>query len=151
VRVLALDLGESRIGVAVSDTSGILASPYAVVERSGDRRSDRVRISELVDETGAERVVVGLPLSLSGREGRAALAAREEIEALRLVLGIPVETVDERLTTVEAARRRRERLEPRVEPRRRGRTPRRLGRAGIDAEAAAILLAAWLDSHRGAG
>src|SRR5439155_14363676 len=99
VRVVGLDLGARRIGVAVSDPTGTLASPYEVVERSSRVYED---IRRIVEETGAERVVVGLPLSLDGRSGAAADAATEEAEALRAVLPVPVELYDERLTTVTA-------------------------------------------------
>jgi putative Holliday junction resolvase len=134
MRVLALDLGERRIGVALSDSSGTLASPYTVIERSGSPDADRQAVAKLVEESRAEQVVVGLPVSLSGSEGPAAASAREEARLLAALVGVPVDLTDERLTTVEAARRRRDR----------GRS----GRQGIDAEAAAILLENWLASRR---
>ncbi len=134
MRVLALDLGARRIGVALSDSTGTLATPYTVIERSGDPAADRRVVARLVEESGAERLVVGLPVGLSGADGAAATAAREEARLLAAVVGVPVEMADERLTTVEAARRRRAR----------GRS----GRGGIDAEAAAVLLESWLASHR---
>lgn len=138
--MLALDLGERRIGVALSDSAGVLASPHSVLERSGDERADRARLAEIVAETGAALVLVGLPLSLSGAEGPAARKAKEEAARLGELLSVPVELADERLTTLEAARRRRLRADEAAGGRRR----RRSGRAGIDAEAAAVLLEAWL-------
>ena len=107
MRVVGIDLGTRRIGVAVSDATGTLASPHTVIRRSGDPAADRRRLAEVVAELGAERVVVGLPLSLSGRAGPAARAAGEESEALAAVVHVPVETYDERLTTrmAEASRR----------------------------------------------
>lgn len=144
MRVLALDLGERRIGVALSDSRGVIASPYGVVERSGDPARDRASIAALLEETSASLVVVGLPLSLSGGRGPAALAALAEAEALATALPVPVKTADERLTTVEAARRRRARAD---EGARSKRSRRTAGRDGIDAEAAAIILEAWLAAN----
>jgi putative Holliday junction resolvase len=145
---VAFDLGERRIGVAVSDSAGILASPYGVIERSGDRDADRRQMAATAEETRAEIVVVGLPLSLSGSEGKAATAARTESEALAGLLEIPVVTFDERLTTVEAARRRKARAVHRAPGTRASRSRKSIGRVGIDAEAAAVLLEAWLETAR---
>jgi putative Holliday junction resolvase len=150
-----VDLGERRIGVAVSDSRGVLASPYGVVERSGDPDRDRRALADIVADVQGEIVVVGLPLSLSGAAGPAARAAADEARALESVVGVPVETFDERLTTVEAARRRRERSagagsSPSGRPsgRRGGARPRgAVARAGIDAEAAAVMLGAWLEAQ----
>jgi putative Holliday junction resolvase len=144
VRVVALDLGARRIGVAACDSGGTLARPEEVIERSGERARDHEALAAAVTRLGAELVVVGLPLSLSGRRGAAATAAEEEAAALAATLEVPVETFDERLTTVEAARRRRERAELAGRPRAR----KRQGRGGIDAEAAAVLLEAWLARRR---
>ncbi|MBI2705360.1 MAG: Holliday junction resolvase RuvX [Actinobacteria bacterium] len=134
MRVLALDLGTVRIGVAVSDPTGTLASPYEVLARSGDPARDRQRIRALVDETRAERVIVGLPLSLDGTVGPAAMAAIVEAEALAEALPVPVETVDERLTTVTAHQRL---AEQGVSAKGR--------RKIVDKAAAAVLLQAWLE------
>ncbi|MGH9186987.1 MAG: Holliday junction resolvase RuvX [Acidimicrobiales bacterium] len=137
-RVLALDLGARRIGVAVSDPGGVLASPLGMVERhSRDRAVDHGRIAASVAEHGAERVVVGLPLSLDGRVGPAARTILEEVDELRDVLGVPVDTYDERFTTVTAARHLRE-----AGVKSRART------AVVDEAAATVLLQAWLDGHR---
>jgi putative holliday junction resolvase len=131
-RVLGLDLGTRRIGVAVS--AGTVATPYSVLERSTDHAADHAAIAALVDELGAERVVVGLPLSLDGKIGPAARAATEEAEMLGDVLAVPVETYDERLTTVTADR-----------------SLSSLGLSGqarrrvVDKVAAAVILQAWLD------
>jgi putative Holliday junction resolvase len=134
VRVVGLDLGSRRIGVAVSDPTGTIASPHDVLERSGDRDSDHAGIARLVAELGAARVVVGLPLSLSGAAGRAAREVTEEAEALAKVVGVPVETFDERLTTVTAERTLSEQG-LRAKQR----------RAVVDKVAAAVILQAWLD------
>ncbi len=150
-RVVGLDLGARRIGVAVSDASRSLASPRTVFERSGDPAADLAALAALVVSEEATCVVVGLPRSLSGALGPAARRVLEEVEQLRGALGVPVDTVDERLTTTEALRRRRGRAEEATGRRATGRgAPRRYGpapgRAVIDHEAAAILLQAWLDA-----
>jgi putative Holliday junction resolvase len=166
VRVVGVDLGERRIGIAASDTSGLLASPREVILRSGDADADRLAIVAVTQDVGAELVVVGLPVSLDGREREPALAARREAEALALLLDVPVETYDERHTTVVATRLRREGAEPggRGGSTDGGRGPARerrrhsasaQGRRGrskpIDAEAAAVMLQSWLDSRGGRG
>ncbi len=143
MRVLALDLGQARIGLALSDSAGVLASPYGTIERSGDESADRAAIAAVVRESRAGLVLVGHPLSLSGRSGPAAEKAEKEAAALAGLLEVPVELFDERLTTLEATRRRRERA---VTPAGR---KRRAGRRGIDAEAAAVLLEAYLAGRGG--
>jgi putative Holliday junction resolvase len=135
MRVLGIDLGTKRIGVAVSDRSGTIASPLTVVVRSGDVHRDHQRIRDLVVEEEAERVIVGLPLSLDGGMGPAARAAVAEADAMASVVGVPVETFDERLTTVTAESVLREQR-MRAEARRRV----------IDKVAAAVMLQTWLDS-----
>jgi len=102
VRVLALDHGTARIGCAISDPSGILARPLPVIEPPEPRA-----VAELVDQLAVERVVVGLPLHLSGEEGSQAALARTFSGELEAILDVPVETYDERLTTrmAEASRR----------------------------------------------
>jgi putative holliday junction resolvase len=102
VRVLALDHGAARCGCAVSDPSGTLATPLAVVERP-DTRKGLGRITALADELGAERVVVGLPLTLAGDEGEQAAEARAFADSLRGRIGVPIDLYDERLTTRMAA------------------------------------------------
>ena len=109
MRALGLDLGSKRIGVAVSDRSGTVASPLTVLAADAVTAHDHERIAALVREEEAECVVVGLPLSLSGADGPAAQAARTEVDALATVVGVPVETHDERLTTVTAERMPRRR------------------------------------------
>jgi putative holliday junction resolvase len=103
VRVLALDHGTVRIGCALSDPSGTLATPLPVIEPPEARA-----VVELVDEHGVECVVVGLPLHLSGEEGSQAGLARSFCTELEAMLSIPVETYDERLTTRMADATRRE-------------------------------------------
>ena len=100
--MLALDHGTVRIGCALSDPSGTLATPLPVIEPPEPRA-----VAELVDEHGVERVVVGLPLHLSGEEGSQAGLARSFCAELEAMLPIPVETYDERLTTKMADATRR--------------------------------------------
>jgi putative holliday junction resolvase len=102
MRVLALDHGEARCGCAVSDPSGTLATPLAVVERP-DSRKGLARIAALAEELGAERLVVGLPLTLAGEEGEQAAAARAFAEALEQRVRVAIDLYDERLTTRMAA------------------------------------------------
>ena len=142
MRVVAHDLGTRRIGVAVSDAGGIMATPYSVIERSGDPTADRARVADIVAEVGAGLVLVGLPLSLDGRKGPAARAALEEAEALRQVLDVPVESHDERLTSVSA----NQSLDAAGVTGRRRRRARQEG--AVDQAAATVLLQSWLDGHR---
>lgn len=102
MRVLALDHGSARCGCAVSDPSGTLATPLDVVERPDTRRG-LARVAALADELGAERVLVGLPLTLAGEEGEQAAHARAFADRLRPRLRVPVDLYDERLTTRMAA------------------------------------------------
>jgi putative Holliday junction resolvase len=102
MRILALDHGTARIGCALSDPSGTLVTPIPVIEPPEPRS-----VMELVAEHGVERVVVGLPLHLSGEEGSQAALTRTFCAELEAILDVPVETYDERLTTrmAEASRR----------------------------------------------
>jgi putative Holliday junction resolvase len=102
VRVLALDYGAARTGVAVSDATGTLARPLAVVERAASE-DGLAAIGELVREHEAELVLVGLPLTLRGERGQQAAETEEFVQALRGALEIPVESYDERFTTSLAA------------------------------------------------
>lgn len=136
-RVIGLDLGSARIGVAVSDSDRTVATPIEVVTRTRDAAAHRRRLADIVDEWEATTVVVGLPLSLSGQVGPAAKAALAEVEALRATLGVPVETYDERLSTVTAERSLMEQSL---------RAPAR--RRVVDKVAAAVVLQAWLDRAR---
>jgi putative Holliday junction resolvase len=137
---MALDLGERRIGVALSDRRRILASPLTVVVRSGDRAREHEEIRRLVEEAGATTVVVGLPFSLSGAKGPAATRALAEIEELRSLLRVPVVAHDERLSTVEAHRR----LRDTSSANRSSRSPAKKRRVVVDDKAAAIVLESFL-------
>jgi putative holliday junction resolvase len=103
MRVLALDHGTARIGCAISDPSGTLATPLPTIEPPEPRA-----VAELVEQYGVERVVVGLPLHLSGEEGSQAALARTFCGELEAVLDVPVEAYDERLTTRMAEASKRE-------------------------------------------
>ena len=137
VRV-GIDPGDARIGVAVSDPTGFLATPVETVRRgSGDVR----RIARIVEDAGAVEVVVGLPRSLSGREGPAAAKVREFALGLaRRIAPVPVRLCDERLTTVSAESMLREQ----------GRSGARR-RAVVDQAAAVLILQTALDTERASG
>lgn len=138
MRALGLDLGARRIGVAVSDAAGKVATPVEVVTRTADRRGDLRRLVSLVQEWEAEVVVVGLPLSLDGSLGPAARGVLDEVARLEEVLDVPVVTRDERLTTVTAQRNLHE-----------GGLDTKASRNVVDMVAASILLQAWLDDTHG--
>ncbi len=127
MRVLALDYGAARTGVAVSDATGTLARPVGIVERAATE-AGLDRVVSLVAEHEAELVVVGLPLTLRGERGQQARETETFVEALRARLEVPVETEDERFTTALAQQTG--------------------GRAPEDALAAAHLLQGWLERVR---
>jgi putative Holliday junction resolvase len=135
---LAIDVGSARIGVARSDPGGSLASPLTTVTRG---RGDLARLAELAEQHGAVEVIVGLPTSLSGTEGRAAAAARAFARSLAARLApVPVRLVDERFTTVTAHGALRTA----------GRDSR-ARRGVVDQAAAAVLLQTALDTERATG
>jgi putative Holliday junction resolvase len=105
--VLGIDLGSKRIGLAISDESERIALPAGILLSRG-RAADLAAIRSLVNERGVRQVVVGLPLHMNGRPGPEAEAARAFATALARELGLPVETLDERWSTVEAERTLRE-------------------------------------------
>lgn len=124
MRILALDYGSARTGVAVSDATGTLARPVGVV-RKAMSEAGLDRVAHLVAEHEADRVVVGLPLTLRGEQGKQAQETMRFVGALRERIDVPVEMLDERFTTALAAR-----------------TP---SATSEDARAAAHLLQSWLD------
>jgi putative Holliday junction resolvase len=135
--VLGLDLGQARIGVALSDPDRRVALPVGTVATGAPQ--DLKAIAALVRANGVTQVVVGHPVTMAGERGAAARHAEAFAEALRAVLELPVALQDERLTTVEASRAL---TDAGVDGRRRRRT--------IDRTAAAILLQAYLDRDRNA-
>ena len=154
MRVVGIDLGTRRVGVAVSDDRGTVATPHAVLHRTADAEADRAALVAVIRELGAGMVVVGLPLSLDGTVGPAARWAGQEADALAAVLDVPLELHDERLSTVSALRRPPwpERSGGPGTGRRRPGQPLRSGQAGrsrrpVDDQAAAVMLQSWLDGH----
>jgi putative Holliday junction resolvase len=139
-RRLGVDVGSVRVGVALSDPRGLLATPLATLRRDERDGSDLHRLAELVTEHEVVEVVVGLPRTLAGAEGPAARAARLYAETLAGLLAVPVAMSDERLSTVVATRVLRERGV-------RGRKQRSV----IDQAAAVEILQGWLDARRPAG
>jgi putative holliday junction resolvase len=134
-RVIGLDLGDARIGVAISDPDRRLALPMGTVH-VGQPPGELKAVAAMVAAQAATLVVVGHPVSLSGTRGARAVQAEGFADALRAILSIPVELHDERLSTVEAERVLRE---AGVAGKRR--------RAVVDETAAAVILQAWLDAH----
>ncbi|MGH2631336.1 MAG: Holliday junction resolvase RuvX [Actinomycetota bacterium] len=135
-RVLGLDLGDARIGVAVSDPDRRVAVPHGTV-RVGQPPGELKAVAALVGDLGISVVVVGHPRSMSGASGPRAQQAEAFADALRAVVAVPVELQDERLSTVEAERALRE---AGIAGRRR--------REVVDESAAVVILGAWLDAQR---
>ena len=129
MRVLALDYGSARCGCALSDPTGTLATPIDPIERPTTRRGF-ARVTELVRDRGVERVVVGLPLGLSGADTDQTREARAFADRLAGAVPVPVEMYDERFTTAIAARAKD-------------------ARTSEDSRAAAVLLDDWLVRHAG--
>lgn len=138
-RVLALDLGEARIGVAISDPDRTVALPAGTIVVSGGVE-DLKAVAALVRDTGAGEVVVGHPLSLSGERGPSARRAEEFADGLRMMLKGPVHLQDERLTTAEAERSLRQ-----------AGAGSRVRRRAVDQAAASLILEAYLARARRAG
>jgi putative Holliday junction resolvase len=127
LRVLALDYGSARCGVAVSDPSGTLATPLEPVLRPGTKKGLQ-RVKQLVAEVGAERIVVGLPVSLGGGDSAQTRETRSFADRLQAAVDVPVELYDERFTTALAHQAG--------------------GSAALDSRAAAVLLDEWLNVGR---
>ena len=133
--MLGVDLGSRRIGLAVSNATETLATPLKVLQRGADHAADHAAILSTAREEEAQRIVVGWPRSLSGRDGPAAQLVRAEVEELQNAAGeaLPVELHDERFTTVTATRHLRD-------------AGKRRTRDMIDAAAAAVILQSYLDA-----
>jgi putative Holliday junction resolvase len=127
LRVLALDYGSARCGVAVSDPSGTLTTPLEPVLRPGTKKGLQ-RVKQLVAEVGAERIVVGLPVSLGGGDSAQTRETRSFADRLQAAVDVPVELYDERFTTALAHQAG--------------------GSAALDSRAAAVLLDEWLNVGR---
>jgi putative holliday junction resolvase len=132
LRILGVDWGERRIGLAVSDPSGVIASPLPTLKVTG-REDALTKVAKAAEQQEAERIVVGLPLLMSGEQGRAAEAALQFASSLRERTGLIVETYDERLTSAQSRRRLHE-------------TGVKTGRAKekVDQGAAVVLLESYL-------
>jgi len=135
MRVLAIDHGSARIGLALSDPTGTLARPLPFVPAKGDARLAR-ELATLAQKEKAELILLGLPRHMNGTLGEAAAKVQAFAAALGQATRIPIQLVDERLTTVQAGRQLQEA----------GRDAR-AQRGRIDSEAAAVLLQGWLDAR----
>jgi putative Holliday junction resolvase len=135
-RLLALDVGERRIGVAVSDPTGTLARPLTIITRAS-RQADFQAIAQLVEDTAAERIIVGLPLSLDGTEGPQARTVRRYAERLAQTVSVEIEFWDESYSSAMASEILRDKGK---------RRRRRPVREAIDAAAAAVILQSYLDA-----
>ena len=136
MRVLGLDVGDRRIGVAMSDPLGLTAQPLTVIQRRSPT-VDANTIRELIERHGVTAVVVGLPLTLDGTRGPQAKKVQGFIDTLRRHIALPIEWVDERLTTVQGERALRE-----------GNASRARRKQVIDQVAAQLILQQFLDRHR---
>jgi putative Holliday junction resolvase len=136
-RIMALDLGEKRIGVALSDPTRTIAGAHSVLMRKS-RLEDTARYAHLIAENGVTRLVIGLPITLGGQEGERAAWVRDYAADLAERLPVPVVFWDESLSTVEAS----------AALRAQGRRGKKL-RERVDAVAAAVILQSYLDAQRG--
>jgi putative Holliday junction resolvase len=139
VRVIGIDFGKRRIGLAVSDPTGTIASPLETLKRRAGKRPPIGRLEEIVRAHGAERVVLGLPLDLRGEENDWCREIRSVGERLGTRLGLPVDYIDERMTSVRAERAIRSLGLKKRQREQKGR---------IDAAAAVLILQSWLDRER---
>jgi putative Holliday junction resolvase len=136
LRALGIDYGLKRIGLAVSDPTGTIATPLETLQRRAGKRPPLTRLEQLGRDLSVERLVVGLPLGLDGEETEWCAEVRSVGEQLAGRLGVPVSFVDERMTSVRAQRAVRSVGLPRQERERKER---------VDAAAAQLILQAWLD------
>jgi putative Holliday junction resolvase len=161
-RILALDYGRARIGMAIADAQARLARPLGTLERI-NRNEDMRRLRELVREQGVKQVIVGLPLRLDGTRGEMAEEASRFAERMRKQIGVPVEMADERLTSWEAERILEEELGRKIShpstplragrgtptesgqaPRAKARKKKEDGTVSVDAVAAMVMLREYL-------
>jgi putative holliday junction resolvase len=149
VRLLGIDLGERRIGLAIAEDDGSMARPHSTLNRAGSPDRDAAALAALVTTLAIDEIVVGLPLEASGAEGPQARITRDWVDAVATMLPIPISYRDERLTSHVA--------EGRVGPMKRGRsggppsrTQRDAHRARVDREAAAVILQDELDARTAA-
>ncbi len=140
-RILAVDYGEKRIGLAVSDPTGVIATPLPTLTRRAGKRPPIANLVRTAAEYGVEHIVVGLPLTLAGDESDWTAEVRAFAEKLGARAGLPVSFIDERMTSVRAERAVRSLGLPRRERERKER---------VDAAAAILILQAFLDARRSA-
>jgi putative Holliday junction resolvase len=134
-RAAAIDLGKARVGVAVTDELGLMAHTRGFLD-GRSRKALLAALADLAREEGLERFVVGLPLEMTGDHGPAARRAAAFAEELHAATGLPVDLWDERLSTVEATRRLRDRgMKARAQ------------RAIVDGASAAVILQSWMDAQ----
>ncbi len=146
-RLMALDVGEARIGVAVSDATGFLASPYSTIYVTRDEQQTWRSIQDLIAETEAEKLVIGLPISLDGQIHTQGARIKAFAQRLQPHLSIPYVFWDERLSTVEAQRLLTQSgQERRGKSRKQGSRKKRRSSQAIDALAAAVILQDYLDN-----
>ena len=138
MRIMALDVGDRRIGVALSDPTGLLATPLTAVDRLYARPSEFDEIISLAQENDVEAIIVGMPVTLAGRLGHQARQVRDFISELSDHTDLAIETVDERYSTVQAQRMLNE-------SKRRPSKDRNQDRGHLDASAAAVFLQSYLD------
>ena len=141
MRVLGIDYGQKRIGLALSDPTGTLASPLPTLKRRAGKRPPLKALTDLIREHEVGEIVMGLPLTLDGEDSEWTREVREVADALAERSGVPVHLVDERFTSQRAERAIRAIGLPRE---------KRQQKERVDAAAAILILQGWLDSHAGA-
>jgi putative Holliday junction resolvase len=156
-RILAMDYGRARIGLAIADTVAGLPQPLGVLVRI-NRNEDMRRLREMVREHGVKRIVVGLPLRLDGTRGEMAEEAERFAQRVQKQIGVPVEMVDERLTSWEAERLLEEfagriihaqtPLRTKRESHKKKQKKKEEGKNSVDAIAAAVILREYLEGQR---
>ena len=143
-RIMALDVGDRRVGIALSDPTGTLATPFGAVERGDTDVDDILRLAE---REGAGAIVVGMPFTLAGERGAQAAKTAAFVRELREKARVPVSTLDERLSTAQARRLLHESDGRGGSNKRRQRKARRQDRGRTDAAAAAVILQGYLDGR----
>ena len=149
LRILALDYGRARIGLAIGNTEAGLAQPLGALDRI-NRNEDMRRLRELVREHGVQQIVVGLPLRLDGTRGDMAEEASRFGQRVHKQMGLPVEMVDERLTSWEAERLLEEQQGRSIHPASSKQRKKENPKLGVDAMAAALILKEYLDRRQSA-
>lgn len=143
-RIMALDVGDRRVGIALSDPTGTLATPFGAVARGKTDVDDILRLAE---REGAGAIVVGMPFTLAGERGAQAAKTAAFVRELREKARVPVSTLDERLSTAQARRLLRESDGRGGGKRRQRKAARRQDRGRTDAAAAAVILQGYLDGR----